>query len=99
MAAGYEQRRNAKNFGGWPYILLPIAGGLWGDGSDAGVFALDVALRRSGAAGRLGFRAALLRTSEGAALRGYAQYTKRNKGAILHAPAMAQKKTKTDAHG
>ncbi|AVO74741.1 hypothetical protein C6362_07260 [Megasphaera elsdenii DSM 20460] len=64
-------------FGGWPYIRLPIAGGNWNNGSNAGVFALNVNNRRSNANGNIGFRSALLRTSEGAALRGYAQYTKK----------------------
>ena len=77
MAAGYEQRRSAKNFGGWPYIRLPIAGGNWNNGSNAGVFELNVNNRRSNADSNIGFRSALLRTSEGAVLRGYAQYTKK----------------------
>lgn len=39
---------------------LPIAGGHWTGGADAGVFALHVSYRRSGADGTLGFRSAYI---------------------------------------
>lgn len=58
-------------------IRLPIAGGNWNNGSNAGVFDLNVNNRRSNSNGNIGFRSALLRTSEGAASRGGAQHTKK----------------------
>lgn len=59
------------------YLSYHDLGGNWNNGANAGVFALNVNNRRSNANGNIGFRSALLRTSEGAALRGYAQYTKK----------------------
>ena len=57
-------------------IRLPIAGGNWNNGSNAGVFALNVNNRRSNSNGNIGFRSALLRPSESAASRDSAQHTK-----------------------
>lgn len=57
-------------------IRLPIAGGNWNNGSNAGVFDLNVNNRRSNSGGNIGLRSALLRPSEGAASWGCVQYTK-----------------------
>lgn len=73
--------RRLVNFGGGPQ-RVPIRGGSWGNGSSAGVFALNLNNPRSDANWNIGFRLALPRRPEGRCSRAHTQRHGGN-GALL----------------